>query len=80
MDFATDLRRSSVMLSMSILSNGIESVIYLVGSVIVKGCMQRPSAVAFYQQGSQAVHQTLVPFSVVTIRFLFALTNRRRKR
>jgi len=44
---------------MSILSNGIESVI--------------PGAVAFLPASSQAVHQTLVPFAVGTIRFLFAL-------
>ena len=33
--------------------------------------MQRPSAVAFLPASSQAVHQTLVPFAVGTIRFLF---------
>jgi hypothetical protein len=33
--------------------------------------MQRPSAIAFLPASSQAVHQTLVPFSVVTIHFLF---------
>jgi hypothetical protein len=44
---------------MWILSNGIESVI--------------PGAVAFLPASSQAVHQTLVPFAVGTIRFSFAL-------